>query len=243
MNLAIDIGNTRIKAGIFENTKLQHYFNFQSIDELINNAPLKELLPYIKSAIISNVSDPALNNFIIAHTSINQLYELSNNLPLPFKINYETPHTLGSDRLAAVAGAIKEFSNENILIIDFGTCIKYNLVIHKTFEGGAISPGLEMRYKSLHYYTKKLPLLNPAYQNKLLIGKNTNDNLHSGIVNGCIAEVQFFIDKIIKEINDDIKIIITGGDANFFTELIERKVFLRPFIILHGLNEILQYQK
>lgn len=242
MNLVIDIGNTRIKVGVFNHSVLQHFFHFQSIEELVNNASLKEILPSVKAIIISNVASPSINEFITTHTSVETIYVVSNQLPLPFKIDYETPHTLGSDRLAAVAGAIKEFNHQDSLIIDFGTCIKYNLVINNTFQGGAISPGLNMRYKALHDYTEKLPLLAPAYQNNLLIGKNTPYNLHSGVVNGCIAEIRFFIDQIMA-IYPDLKIVITGGDSIFFHEFIERKVFLRPFLILNGLNEILEYQK
>ncbi len=246
MNLAIDIGNTRIKAGIFNHHTLLQDFTFLSIDELIENKELKNILPSVKSAIISNVADKVLVNYLKKIFFVRKIYELSIDLPLPFKIDYETPHTLGSDRLAAAAGAINEFTDENILVIDFGTCIKYNVVIDKTFCGGAISPGLEMRYKALNHYTNKLPLLqakNSNIKNLFIVGKNTHDNLHTGVINGIIGELKFFIDKITSYYNNDLKILITGGDAIFFEPHIERKVFLRSSLILNGLNEILEYQQ
>jgi len=244
MNLVIDIGNTRIKVGIFNNKHIQHYFVFNSIDDFIQNTELKTILLQIKKIIISNVSNIELTNYLSNIIPSVPIYILSKNLPLFFDIDYESD-TIGSDRIAAAAGVIAEFSSDTVLNIDFGTCIKYNVIHQKTFCGGAISPGLKIRYKSLHHFTGKLPNLENSIPSKLpaIIGKNTNDNLHSGVILGCISEINHFINEISKSYSDKIKIVITGGDANFFEKLLERKVFLRPYLILNGLNEILEYQK
>lgn len=244
MNLVIDIGNTRIKAAIYQKKILQYFFVFSHIQDMLQNA---EFLPYLKqvqASIISNVADKTIVSFIQqhlpAHTSV---YEVSTQLPLPFQIEYDTPHTLGSDRLAAVCGAADEFPAHHVLIIDAGTCIKYNLLIKNTFKGGAISPGLQMRYKALSHYTQHLPLLQPSDKPIPFIGKTSTDNIHSGILNGCKAEMQYFIQQCMQQTNEELKVILTGGDALFFEKLIERKVFLRPYLILNGLNVLLEYQK
>lgn len=244
MNLVIDIGNTRTKVAVFENKHIQHYFVFNSIDELIQNSELKNIILQIKKIIISNVSNIELTNYLSRIIPSVPIYYLSKKLPLFFDIDYESD-TIGSDRIAAASGVIAEFSSATVLNIDFGTCIKYNVIHQKTFCGGAISPGLKMRYKSLQHFTGKLPNLENSIPSELpaIIGKNTNDNLHSGVILGCVSEINYFISEVSKRYSDNIKIVIAGGDANFFEKLLERKVFLRPYLILNGLNEILEYQK
>ncbi len=244
MNLAVDIGNTRIKAALYEYHSLKQLFIFNSFQELQQDQEFSEKLNTITNIIISNVAQKELlsylQNNIPQHA---QLFILQlPKLQLPFTIDYLTPHTLGSDRIAAAAGGIAEFNNASILIIDAGTCIKYNLIHNKTFLGGAISPGLLMRYKALHYYTGQLPLLHPENPPFPILGKTTNENLHSGIVNGCLAEIHHYI-TYFEKIYPELKIILTGGDATFFEKLSERKVFLRPYLILDGLNTLLEYQK
>lgn len=242
MNLVVDIGNTRVKSALFKQKNLNHLFVFDTVKDFQNN--FEKLLQQhpVKQIIVSNVANTELDTFL--KSKFTKVFTVSVNLKLPFLIEYETPHLLGQDRIAAVAGALSEFSG-NLLIIDFGTCIKYNVVIDKTFKGGAISPGLQMRYNALHHFTGKLPLLNFTETNKLpdIVGKNTFENLHSGVINGCIAEVNYFIDEIEKKFGEEFKIIATGGNANFFEKLLKRKVFLRPYLILNGLNEILDYQQ
>ncbi|RME15786.1 MAG: type III pantothenate kinase [Bacteroidetes bacterium] len=243
MNLVIDIGNTRIKLAFFKHHLMVQSYTLNDFTEFQTNVPWDRYIPLLKKIIISNVTNTEIAGFVQNKMPHVPIVEVSANMRLPFQIDYETPHTLGSDRIAAVAGAMAEFPKENLLIIDFGTCIKYNFSINGVFAGGAISPGVQMRYNALHHYTGKLPLLKlDVLQLPVVIGKNSFDNLHSGVINGCIAEVRFFIDAARQKYSDGLKIILTGGDAIFFENLLERKVFLRPYLILNGLNELLEYQ-
>ncbi|GIV28432.1 MAG: type III pantothenate kinase [Bacteroidia bacterium] len=244
MNLVVDIGNTRIKIALYKDNLLHKLFVFNSFQELQQNSDLKNDLKNVSQGIISNVAQKDLllhlQNHIPPHV---QLIPLSlENIRLPFQIDYHTPHTLGSDRIAAIAGCVLEFDTTPSLVIDLGTCIKYNFINNNTIFGGAISPGLLMRYKALHHYTGQLPLLHPDNNVVPILGKNTHENIHSGVINGCVAEIMHFINFFEKNL-PDLKIILTGGDAIFFEKLLERKVFLRPYLILDGLNYLLEYQK
>ncbi|MCX8149874.1 type III pantothenate kinase, partial [Thermaurantimonas aggregans] len=153
MNLIIDVGNTRIKLGFFENKTLKNFFVITSVNELFNHPEFLSLLNQTHKVIISNVTNVELTEFFKKNCYNSPIIQLTSSIPLPFQIDYETPHTLGQDRLAAVAGAVSEFPNTNLLIIDFGTCIKYNVCSNNVFMGGAISPGLQTRYNALHHYT------------------------------------------------------------------------------------------
>ncbi len=247
MNLVIDIGNTKVKTGLYEHNILRHFFIFDKVDDIFRSKEIKDVIRHIDAAIASNVSDAGLYDVIKNYFHYIPFYQVSATLKLPFKIDYESPPTLGSDRIASVAGALNEFSDTPILVIDFGTCIKYNFISQKIFLGGAIAPGLNMRFQSLHHYTEKLPFIEIQekylQKNITVIGKNTQDNLYSGVINGCLAEVRYFIDYAMNTYGHELKIVITGGNANFFEKLIERKVFLRPYLILNGLNDLLEYQK
>ncbi|GAB4209476.1 MAG: type III pantothenate kinase [Bacteroidia bacterium] len=243
MNLVIDIGNTRIKLAVFDHHSVVQSYALNNFTEFQNNVPWDKYTSSLKKIIISNVTNTQITAFLQDKMPHIPIVVVSANMRLPFQIDYATPHTLGADRIAAVAGAVAEFPNKNLLIVDFGTCIKYNICINRVFVGGAISPGVQMRYNALNYYTGKLPLLKfNASQLPAVVGKNSFDNLHSGVINGCMAEVRFFIDFVRERYSDDPEIILTGGDAIFFENLLERKVFLRPYLILNGLNELLEYQ-
>lgn len=245
MNLVIDIGNTKIKAAIFEKNILICSYSFGRVDDFKEAKHWPLYVNSIQKIILSNVTNIEIIQFLKDVFSSASILSVSASLKLPFRVDYETPHTLGSDRIAAAAAAIAEFPDQNVLVVDFGTCIKYNVIAQNTFIGGAISPGLQMRYNALNYYTGKLPLLYPfsIQEQPDLIAKNSEDNLHSGVVNGCLAELNYFIENIMAIYSGNLKILYTGGDAEFFYKLSKRKVFLRPYLILSGLNELLEYQK
>lgn len=243
MNLVVDIGNTRIKSAVFDCHSIIQSYTLNNFAEFQNNVPWDKYRSLVKKIIISNVTNTEITAFLQDKMPHVPVVAVSANMRLPFQMDYETPYTLGPDRIASVVGAVAEFPNENLLIVDFGTCIKYNFCINRTFVGGAISPGVQMRYNALHHYTGKLPLLKfDTLQLPAVVGKNSFDNLHSGVINGCMAEFKFFIDFARERYSDDLEIILTGGDAIFFENLLERKVFLRPYLILNGLNELLEYQ-
>ena len=238
MNLVVDIGNTRIKIAVFKNSKLIHN------ETITNENLLIKALELIKkyectNAIISSVG-------LLKKTQIDRLsaeidlIELNFKTRVPFKSNYSTPKTLGVDRIALISSAISKFPNKNVLIIDAGTCITYDFLDSKGYYlGGSISPGINMRYKSLHTFTDKLPLLTliGAYE---LIGDTTKDSIHSGVINGVISEIDSFIDKY-RKINKNLTVVLTGGDATFLSNKLKNGIFANPFFLLEGLNNILVY--
>ena len=132
-----------------------------------------------------------------------QLIELNSSTKIPFENDYSTPNTLGVDRIGLVAGAVSMFPNKNVLIIDAGTCITYDFVDSNShYKGGSISPGIQIRYRSLPQFTKNLPLLHPNFD-VTLIGYSTETCIHSGIINGVLGEVDSIIEKYQKEINQN----------------------------------------
>lgn len=167
---------------------------------------------------------------------------LNSALQLPITISYTTPETLGADRIAGSVGANALFPNSNVLKIDFGTCITYDFINQKNeFKGGAISPGMMMRFKALHNYTAKLPLIDPmqftAYE---LIGTDTAHAILSGVMNGIKTEIEGII-KEYKARFENLKVVATGGDAGLFVTLLKNEIFARPYLVLEGLNCILNY--
>ena len=147
---------------------------------------------------------------------------------------------MGVDRIALVSSAASQFPNKNVLIIDAGTCITYDFINEKgCYLGGAISPGIKMRYQSLHKFTKKLPLLETKLPENL-IGGSTEECIHSGVVNGVINEIDSNIDSYRKK-NKDLTIVLTGGDVNFLSNRLKNGIFANPNFLLQGLNTILTY--
>jgi len=236
MNLTIDVGNTRVKAAVFEDDKLLLVEVFM-LDEIITE--IKKIVESyaVQEAIIANVSsisEKLLNNI----NKIVPLIRVSSTMQLPFTNNYATPHTLGLDRLALVFGAVLEHENQNILIIDAGTCITYDFVSkEKEYFGGAISPGIQMRYKSLNHYTSKLPLLDSQIPN-YFIGDSTDESIHSGVVNGVVKEIEGIISQY-KNKYSDLTVVLTGGDTNFLSKQLKSSIFANQNFLLEGLNRIL----
>lgn len=238
MNLIIDIGNTRIKTALFENAELKHFFVFESTSALIE-AGLFETYQ-IKHCIVATVVDN-VEPFIdqLKEKAPTQLF--TSQMPVPLVNLYQSANTLGSDRLAAAVGGATLFPGKNVVVIDAGTCIKYNFVNkNNEFIGGAISPGLKMRFKALNTFTSKLPLLDVNEKFDSLIGTTTAESILSGVETGIIAEVEGLIDKY-KELFQDINVVLTGGDANFFEKRLKRRIFADSFLILKGLNCILDH--
>jgi type III pantothenate kinase len=223
MLLAIDIGNSYIKCAVFEQNTLLQKFVFKQDQAQINFEIILKKHPKITKGIISSVANLSENTFLYLKEKLN-LVEISHETLFPFSNNYKTKETLGIDRLVLSAGAVLSFKNQNRLIIDAGTCITYDYVDSKNeYQGGAISPGLSLRYKSLNNYTAKLPLL----ENKeidFLIGKSTSESIYSGVINGLINEINGFITQY-KELDKDLTIILTGGDADFLAKSIKNTIF------------------
>jgi len=163
---------------------------------------------------------------------------LGPNLPIPIFNRYATPGTLGVDRLAAACGAWALFPNQDCLVVDIGTCINYEF-ISKTgeYHGGAISPGVVMRFESMHRLTAKLPNATPI-ESAPLIGSDTIQCLQSGVMNGVLEEIKGTIHRYNIEY-PGIRVILCGGDAHFFENHLKPSIFVAPELVLMGLNSIL----
>ncbi|KGL61403.1 type III pantothenate kinase [Polaribacter sp. Hel1_33_49] len=240
MNLIVDAGNTRVKLAVFEKDTLVEVI-FIDVNELLSE--IKKILKKYKitAGILSNVG-------FIAEYEMQKLQNLVNLLVLssftnvPFNNLYETVETLGVDRIALVAAAVKKYAKRNILIIDAGTCITFDFVNDQSeYLGGAISPGIEMRYKALHDFTSKLPLLEKKIAQNF-IGMNTNESINSGVVNGVINELEGVISQY-KNKYSDLTVVLTGGDTNFLAKQLKSSIFANQNFLLEGLNEILIFNK
>jgi type III pantothenate kinase len=234
MNLVVDAGNTRIKAAVFENGLLVNKYSLDLLEDL-----KKEIEGYqIESALISSVKQSE-EDFSFISTGKKKLF-LTTSLPLPITNDYETPETLGLDRLAAACGAFALFPTNDCLVIDAGTCINYEFITARgVYQGGAISPGIEMRYKAMHTFTARLPLIKPR-MNVELVGRNTEECIQSGVLNGVIYEVDGIINHY-REKYPSIRVLICGGDAPFFENRLKPTIFAAPDLVLMGLNRILRY--
>src|SRR6185369_15468778 len=164
MNLTIDAGNTSVKAVLFEKNAIRsmHSYKKLSLKDLKNIFSSHDINNSILSSVIN--TDKQILNYLQSHSVF---IELNATTRLPVKNKYKTPATLGSDRLASVTGASKMFPGKNVLVIDAGTCIKYDFInAKKEYLGGSISPGLRMRFEALHNFTTRLPLVLPGDVNK-----------------------------------------------------------------------------
>lgn len=235
-HLALDFGNTSIKAGSFLGTKLLGVHSFSTVSELLKED--KFILDHTH-VIIGSVTEDHLE-FMKRYENVLPLILFTSNTSIPLKNLYKTSSTLGSDRLSASVGAYALYPNSDVLCIDCGTCIKYNFVNAKNeYLGGAISPGLQMRFKALNHFTNKLPLVNFDKEFTKLIGQNTNESILSGVINGAIKEIAGIIEEY-QQNYPHIKIVITGGDGNFFAQHLKKNgIFTHPNLVLEGLNLIL----
>lgn len=239
MNLVIDIGNTRTKFSVFHRGEVLitvpvEEFTTAHIDVLKNEHP------DLDQAILSSVKDYSSALRKALRDNFRTFIELDADTPLPIENRYETKETLGRDRIAAVVGAFDLYPNTNVLVIDAGTAITYDLLTAEgKYLGGNISPGLEMRFKALNTFTGKLPKIEKTEQNKLF-GTNTEQAIRAGVQNGTVYEVDTTI-SMFKEFYNNLKVIITGGDAEFFANKLKNSFFVHFNLTSLGLNRILQH--
>jgi len=239
MILTIDVGNTRIKGAVFEKDIAVAHFVFkkETLQSSIENI-LKEFsdVTDLVVASVGNIEKQAFLNF----ENYAEIRFISHSDKFPFTNTYETPLTLGIDRMVLASGAVLAFPKQNRLVIDAGTCITYDFIDENdNYLGGAISPGFRLRYESLHNYTAKLPLLsleNP----ESYIGKSTNKAIHSGVVNGILNEIDGFIDRYSADYSK-FTIILTGGDAEFLAKRLKNTIFANSNFLLESLNHTFQY--
>lgn len=237
MNLIIDQGNTAFKIALFRNDTLETKAIFENENAHAFSAwisqHITEPVYLIVSSVVNQKPDLKLLNLI-------QTFEIDSNLPLPIKVAYKSPETLGNDRLANACALWKLNPGKNSLSVDIGTCIKYDLMTSDSqYIGGAISPGLTMRFKALHEFTAKLPLV----ENTVLpvnIGSTTEESIAAGVKLGITHEINGFIERYSHDF-DDLTIFMTGGDSIHFDKGFKKPIFANPDLTLIGLNEILQY--
>jgi len=238
MNLVIDIGNTQIKTAVFDKYTLLHKETFSN-SKLVQSLKNISAKFSVSNAIVSNVGNFKKNDL----DKINKLFSLlvlNEKTRLPFINNYKTPKTLGVDRIALLAAAAIKYPNKNVLIFDAGTCITYDFLnTKKEYFGGAISPGIEMRYKSLNSYTAKLPKLS-AIEKIPSVGNSTDNAIHFGVLQGVINEIEGVIG-LFKAKNQKLTVVLTGGDTIFLAKNIKSTIFANPNFLLEGLNGILIY--
>jgi len=237
MNLIVDIGNTRTKLAVYEGQKQISFSTFSELkyDDLGNF--LSNLR--INRGIISSVRElpPFVTDLMC--NCIPSVHTLSYTSKLPFKIEYETPETLGTDRIAAIAGAYNAFYPSDVLVIDAGTAITYDFLIGTIYTGGNISPGIDMRFRALNNFTAKLPLLSKS-NDFSFPARNTSDAIIAGVITGVVYEINEYIRTFEKK-HKNLKIIITGGDGSYLKDKILAETIYMPDIVIDGLNYILNY--
>ena len=237
MNLIIDLGNTRIKYFVFNNGNEIDSTNLNLNDWKIELNRLLDNYPSISRCIISDVNGcitMEIENFL---SPLPFIY-CSSELKLPFKSRYKPFNQLGSDRIALITSSMIEYPKEDILIIDLGTCITYDILTSNAIHlGGSISPGYLMRYRALNKFSGKLPLLEPEIVYNA-IGENTEQAIHSGVTHGIISEIKETVNFYKKEFKF-LKVILSGGDAQKLSKPLKNTIFANKNFLAKGLNFIL----
>lgn len=238
-NLLIDQGNSSAKVAVMEKDELlfmQKYapFTIQDAQQLMDRF-------HVEKAILSSVVgvDEALSDYMRQHCA--KWMVLTNETPIPIENLYKSPKTLGRDRIAVCVGANELYPHRNLLVIDAGTAITYDVVnAQNQYVGGNISLGIEMRRKALHTFTAKLPLVDVP-DDVPTIGTTTEEAISSGIINGIAYEMDGYIDTL-KQVYPDLLVFLTGGSTKCFERRIKNRIFASPNLLLRGLNRILEYK-
>jgi type III pantothenate kinase len=233
------VGNTNVKVAVFKQFNIIDTFVFQKNNFQNNFQIIFKKHPNLTKAVLASVSILDEMDSLWLKNQI-EVIEIHSASVFPFKNKYTTPTTLGIDRRVLASGAVLQYPNQNVLIIDAGTCVTYDFITNKSeYLGGAISPGLRLRYQALHNYTAKLPLLeNNSPDN--FIGNSTDQSIHSGVVNGLCYEIEGFISKFSVK-NEQFTIILTGGDAIFLANRLKSTIFADENFLLKSLHQLYTY--
>lgn len=236
MQLCLDFGNTNVKYAVYDERQL--VAEGRQSDCLVRDIRAWRRQYAFDKVILSSTRN--LRASLLRHLDREyQFVHLSHRTPLPIANAYHTPETLGRDRLAAAIGAWVDLPTAAHLVIDIGTCITYDIVAESTFMGGNIAPGVHLRIKAMNDYTDKLPLVE-KHNTGHLLGRSTTEALQNGAVLGTLCEIEAFIARS-KARFPSINVTLTGGDAEYFAQLLDSKIFVAPLLVLKGLNEILLY--
>ena len=232
--LCFDFGNTRKKVAVFTNGEITKVLTLEDDATATINSLISTYRP--NRSILSSVIDhnPGMEDVLKKNT---RFHLLNHTSKLPITTPVGKPETIGADRLAIAAGGVHFFPGKNLLLIGLGTCITINFVNkYKEFLGGSISPGLEMRLKSLQYYTAKLPYT-PARADVPLMGYDTDTNILSGVILGMAYELDGFIDAYSAKF-DNFNVVLTGGDTQHLASHVKNRIFADPDLIFKGLYAI-----
>ena len=239
MNLIMDIGNTATKLAVFQSDKMIQVQTVATTNMLAEVEALLKKFSRVKHGLLSSVK-------MIDDLELKRLQKLlpikilDVSFQLPFKNAYDTPQTLGVDRLALMAAAVLQYSKRNVLVIDAGSCVTYDFMdSNQNYLGGAISPGVEMRYKALETFTSNLPLLEKTPPNQR-IGSSTEASIHSGVIYGLLHEMEGTI-KEYQNKYPDLTVILTGGDTDFLCKQFKISIFANSNFLLEGLNFLLEF--
>lgn len=239
MNLIVDIGNTLVKLAVFDGECIVAE---RSAERLLPSI-LDEVLaawPAIDQAIVASTRGDGTEVASLIRARVGRCLEFTPEVRVPIANAYRTPTTLGRDRLAAAVGAATRYPGRNVLIVDFGTAVTFDLVsADATFRGGCISPGMTTRFKALHDYTAALPLCAPAPGDELL-GLTTAEAIERGVMNSLRFEIEGYIACMMPEFAD-LLVIFTGGDAKYFVKRIKNTIFANWNLVFCGLNRILEH--
>lgn len=242
MQLVIDWGNTNVKVAVFNEDELVEHQIYGGALQMAHLETLLEAYPKVTAAIMSTVADEA--SWVGRFFADRMPYILLNHhTPLPFQNNYETPHTLGKDRIAAVAGAQATFPGKPALVIDAGTCITLDgISADGIYRGGIIAPGITMRMKAMHQQTQRLPLLEVEQGMPSLEGQSTAAAMQSGVLNGVMEEIKGLIVRY-QGTYPGMQVVATGGDHKVLVKALKNTIFADPNLVLNGLNVILKYNR
>jgi type III pantothenate kinase len=237
-NIVIDIGNTRTKIGVFERGLLKAHHHD------LSEAVCKQLNIQATDRVIASSVGQGLENIKSLFPIEAFWITFDRSLNLPIALDYQTPETLGLDRIAAAVGATVKSPLSDVLIIDAGSCLTIDLVTKdQVFRGGIISPGVQMRFKAMHMFTEKLPQIDwsPEEQEQpLLPGLSTQQCMKAGVLKGMHYEIEGYI-KHYSALYPDLQVIMTGGDAQYFENIINTPIFTEDSLVLIGLNRVLEY--
>ena len=236
-NLVIDIGNTNNKLAVFNQKELVYYQRLKTINKVDISALIAKYA--IKNATVSSVSNDFTEIKDFLSQTVNYI-NFTTAIETNIQNNYQSLNTLGLDRWAKVIAAYSLYSGENCLMIDAGTCITYDvLTAENAYFGGSISLGIKMRFAALNHYTGRLPLVNFDKEETVIPeGTNTINAIKNGVLQGIVNEIEGFI-AIENKKYQALKVIITGGDADFLNKQLKNSIFARPNLVLEGLNSIL----
>ena len=239
MKLVLDIGNTLGKLVVYEQEDEVFRTQFKLVEMHATLIDLFFDFPEIKQAILCSVVsiEPQIQLFLKEKTI---LLEVNSEMQLPFENRYETPETLGADRIALVAAAVFMYPGKNCLVVDTGSCVTYDFISSNgIYRGGAISPGLQMRFKAMHEHTNKLPFVT-LKEEFIALGANTQNSILAGAVNGLVFEIEGWQSSLGRTY-EDLTLILTGGDAQFLSKRLKNTIFAHSNFLVQGLCQLLDY--